>query len=155
MKCKTSSECCAPEKQFLEALRQFHELRTRFQSILDLTRNTDGPVQTADAVEEQLIEALRQLGRESMNPWAAQAEQRVSTELQPQDATGRSRKKNTAVVACLWVGERAGPGLAQPAQELSAPCAWALDLQTVSTVLKGVQETVETVLASVAAATPR
>ncbi len=93
MKHKTSSEFSATEQQFLEALRQHPELRARFQSILDLTRNADGPVQTADAVEEQLIEALRQLGHESMNQWAAQAEQRVSTELQQQDATVRSRKK--------------------------------------------------------------
>ena len=93
MKCKTSSEISASETQFLEALRQHPELRARFESILDLTRNADGPVQTADAVEGQLIEALRQLGHESMNQWVAQAEQRVSTALQQQDATVRSRKK--------------------------------------------------------------
>jgi hypothetical protein len=93
MKCKTSSEFSATETQFLEALRQYPELRMRFQSILELTRNADGPVQTADAVEAQLIEALRQLGHASMNQWAARAEQRVGTELQQQDATVRSRKK--------------------------------------------------------------
>ena len=93
MKHKTSREFSATEKQFLEALRQHPELQTRFQIILDLTRHADGPVQTADAVEAQLIETLRQLGHETMNQWAAQAEQRVSTELQQQDATVRSRKK--------------------------------------------------------------
>jgi len=93
MKYKTSSEFSATEKQFLEALRQHPELLRRFQIILDLTRHLDGPVQTANAVEGQLIEALGQLGHESMNQWAAQAEQRVSTELQQQDATVRSRKK--------------------------------------------------------------
>jgi len=93
MKHKTSSEFTATERQFLEALRQHPELRVRFQSILDLTCNAEGPVQTADAVEGHLIEALRQLGHASMNQWAAQAEQRVSTELQQQDATVRSRKK--------------------------------------------------------------
>ena len=93
MKHQTTSEFSATEKQFLEALRQHPELRARFQSILNLTRNADGPVQTAEAVEGQLIEALRQLGHESMNQWAAQAEQRVSTELQQQDATVRRRKK--------------------------------------------------------------
>jgi hypothetical protein len=93
MKHKTSSEFSATEKQFLEALRQHPELLRRFQIILALTRNGEGPVQRADAVEEQLMEALRQLGHESMNQWAAQAEQRVSTELQQQDATVRSRKK--------------------------------------------------------------
>jgi hypothetical protein len=93
MKHQTTSEFSATEKQFLEALRQQPELRARFQTILDLTRNADGPVQTAEAVEGQLIEALRQLGHESMNQWAARAEQRVSTELQQQDATVRRRKK--------------------------------------------------------------
>jgi inosine/xanthosine triphosphate pyrophosphatase family protein len=93
MKYQTSSEFSATEKQFLEALRQHPELRARFQSILDLIRQADGTVQTADAVEGQLIEVLRQLGHASMNQWAAQAEQRVSTELRQQDATVRSRKK--------------------------------------------------------------
>jgi hypothetical protein len=93
MKHKTTSEFSATERQFLEALRQQPELRARFQSILDLTRNADGPLQTAAAVEAQLIEVLRQLGHESMNQWAARAEQRVSTELQQQDATVRRRKK--------------------------------------------------------------
>ena len=95
MKHKTTSEFSATERQFLEALRQQPELRARFQSILDLTRNADGPLQTAAAVEAQLIEVLRQLGHESMNQWAARAEQRVSTELQQQDATVRRRKKKT------------------------------------------------------------
>ena len=81
MKCQTSSEFSATDKQFLQALGQHPELRTRFQSILELTRNADGPVQTADVVEGQLVEALRQLGHASMNQWAAQAEQRVSTPL--------------------------------------------------------------------------
>jgi len=93
MKHKTSSEPSSTEKQFLEALRQHPELRARFQSILELTCNAEGPVKTADAVEAQLIEALRQLGHESMNQWAAQAEQRVSLELRQQDDTVRSRKK--------------------------------------------------------------
>ena len=93
MKHQTSSESSATERQFLEALRQHPELRRRFQIILDLTRNADGPVQTAEAVEEQLIDALRQLGHESMNQWAARAEQRVNVELPQQDATVRRRKK--------------------------------------------------------------
>ena len=81
------------EAQFLERLRQHPELLARFQSILELTRNADGPLQTADAVEERLIQELRQLGHASMNHWATQAEQRVSDELKSSDATVRSRKK--------------------------------------------------------------
>jgi hypothetical protein len=107
-------------------LRQHPELMARFQSILELTRDTDGPLKTADEVEERLILELRQLGNTSMNQWATQAEERVSAELKGQDATVRSRKKNADVGVCLWVGERAGSDLAQPEQELSASLARAI-----------------------------
>jgi hypothetical protein len=40
-----------------------------------------------------LIQELRQLGRTTMNQWATQAEERVSAELQAQDATVRGLKK--------------------------------------------------------------
>jgi phosphoribosyl-dephospho-CoA transferase len=85
--------CNPAEIRFLERLRQRPELRARFESILELTGNAEGPVKTADAVEELLIQELRQLGHTSMNQWATQAEQRVSDELKAQDATVRSRKK--------------------------------------------------------------
>ena len=90
---KGGPECSPAEIRFLERLRQHPELRARFQSILELTGNAEGPVKTADAVEELLIEELRQLGHASMNQWATQAEQRVSAELKVRDATVRSRKK--------------------------------------------------------------
>ena len=88
-------ECKVAEAQFLERLRGHPELRARFESILELTRNADGPVKTADAVEEQLIQELRQLGQTSMNQWATQAEQRG-------DATVRSRKKRTLTWWCVF-----------------------------------------------------
>ena len=47
----------------------------------------------ADAVEERLIQELRQLGLTSMNEWARRAETRVGDDLKGQDATVRSRKK--------------------------------------------------------------
>ena len=83
----------AAEQRFLERLRQHPELRARFESILELAHNTDGPLKTADQVEELLIEKLRQLGNVSMNQWAQQAEARVSDELKAADNTVRSRKK--------------------------------------------------------------
>lgn len=81
------------EQQFIERLRQHPELLARFEIILELTRAADGPLLTADAVEEQRIQELRQLGHLSMNHWASAAEQRVSDELKDSDATVRSRKK--------------------------------------------------------------
>jgi hypothetical protein len=63
------------------------------QSILDLAHATDGPLKTADEIEELLIHELRQLGSTTMNQWAVQAEERVSAELQAQDVTVRGLKK--------------------------------------------------------------
>ena len=59
---EVSLKRAAAEQRFLERLRQPPELRVRFESILVLAPATGGPLQTADQVEELLIEALRQLG---------------------------------------------------------------------------------------------
>ena len=81
------------EIQLIEQLRQQPEMMERLRIILELTRNTDGPLKRADEVEELLIQELRQLGKTSMQAWATQAEERVSRELKGQDPTIRSRKK--------------------------------------------------------------
>ena len=89
----TSPKCAAAEQRFLERLRQHPERRIQFESILELAHDPDGPLQTADQVEELLIERLRQLGHVSINQWAQRAEARVSAELKAADDTLRSRKK--------------------------------------------------------------
>lgn len=86
-------KCNVDEKRFLERLRQHPELRAQFESILELAHHTAGPLQTADQVEELLIEKLRQLGNVSMNQWAQRAAAHVSAELKTADDTVRSRKK--------------------------------------------------------------
>jgi hypothetical protein len=77
----------------MEQLRAHPEMMERLQSILELTRNAEGPLKSADEVEELLIEEMRRLGNVTMNQWATQAEERVSTELKSQDSAVRSRKK--------------------------------------------------------------
>ena len=81
------------ELQLIEQLRQHPEMKERIQSILNITRNTEGPLKTADEVEELLVQEMRQLGNTSMHQWATHAEERVSQELKHQDPTVRSRKK--------------------------------------------------------------
>ena len=81
------------EVQLIEQLREQPEMMLRLQRILELTRNAEGPLKTADEVEELLIQELRRLGNTSMNQWATHAEVRVSDELKGQDPTIRSRKK--------------------------------------------------------------
>jgi hypothetical protein len=113
----------AAEAQLFERLRQHPEMMERVQSILEIAYNTEGPLKSADQVEELLIQEMRRLGNTSMHQWATQAEQRVSRELKARDGTVRSRKKNAEVVLCLWLGERGRLNLAQPNQELLAPSA--------------------------------
>ena len=81
------------EAKLMEGLRQHPEIMERVQSILEIARNDDGPLKTADQVEELLIDEIRKLGHATMNQWATQAEERVSAELQSQDPTVLSRKK--------------------------------------------------------------
>jgi hypothetical protein len=87
------SKFTAQETQIIQQLRQQPQMLARLQSILDLAHAADGPLKTADEVEALLIQELRQLGHTTLQQWATQAEARVSTELQEQDATVRRRKK--------------------------------------------------------------
>lgn len=88
-----SPKLTAQETRLIQQLRQQPEMLARLQGILDLARAAEGPLQTADEIEALLIQELRQLGRTTMHQWATQAEERVSAELQAQDATVRGLKK--------------------------------------------------------------
>jgi phosphoribosyl-dephospho-CoA transferase len=81
------------ESRLIEQLRQRPEMMERVQSILAIAANAEGPLKTADEVEELLIQEMRRLGNTTMNQWAVGAEERVSRELKSQDATVLSRKK--------------------------------------------------------------
>ena len=77
----------------MEQLREHPEIMVRVQSILEIAHHQEGPLKTADQVEERLIEEMRRLGGAMLHHWAKQAEERVSVELQSQDPSVRSRKK--------------------------------------------------------------
>ncbi len=88
-----ASEFTPSETELIKQLREHPEMMIRVQSILAIARNAEGPLKTADEVEALLIEEMRRLGNVTLGQWAIQAEERVSTELQRQDPTVRSRKK--------------------------------------------------------------
>jgi hypothetical protein len=81
------------ELQLVKQLRQHPEMMARFQNILNLASNTDGPLKTADEIEDLLVEEVRRLGHATMSQWAVRAEERVSQELKEQKPEVRSRKK--------------------------------------------------------------
>ena len=91
---KTDAPCLTPsETRLIGQLRQHPEMMVRVQSILEIARNAEDPLKTANEVEELLIEEMRRLGNVTLRQWASQAEERVSIELKRQDPTVRSRKK--------------------------------------------------------------
>ena len=88
-----SKELTQQETRLIEQLRQHPEIMDRVQSILAIARNAEGPLKTADEVEELVIQEMRRLGHVTLSQWAIGAEERVSTELKSLDASVRSRKK--------------------------------------------------------------
>ena len=81
------------ELQFLEQLRKHPRIKAQVQSILSLAASQEGTLQSADQMEELLIEQMRLLGNATMSEWAMEAEKRVSAQLKKEDPTALSRKK--------------------------------------------------------------
>lgn len=93
-KTKAIAPALTPEEtRLMEQLRRHPEIKERVRSILEIAGSGEGPMKTADQVEELLIEEMRRLGNVTMTQWATQAEERVSTDLKRQDPSVRSRKK--------------------------------------------------------------
>ena len=113
----SSPKLTAQETRLLQQLRPQPEMSARVQGILDLAHAAAGPLPTADEIEALWIQEWRQLGRTTMNQWAAQAAGRVSTELPAQDATVRGLKKKTRTGWCVFgvvtVSDRIGRSQSQ------------------------------------------
>ena len=90
---KKHSQFSTQEQQLVERLRRHPELMERFQGILEIGADADGPIKTADQVEELLVEELRRLGNTTMGSWAARVEERLSQQLQQGEVSARARKK--------------------------------------------------------------
>ncbi len=87
------SELSTDELQLINRLREHPELMERFQSILEITANTDAPMKQADEVEALLIEEMRRLGNASMESWASRAESTLGEQLKQKDPSAVVRKK--------------------------------------------------------------
>jgi hypothetical protein len=90
---KKNSQLTAQELELIEQLRQRPELMERFQIILQISANADGPVKSADEIEGLLIQEMRQLGNATMGSWAASAEKRLAQQLKQKDDSAHARKK--------------------------------------------------------------
>ena len=90
---KVSRELSQEEVHLIEQLREQPRMMERMQRILAIANSTEGPLKTADEIEELLIEEMRRLGNTTMTEWATQAEQRVGQELKAQEPAALKRKK--------------------------------------------------------------
>lgn len=81
------------EAELIKELREHPDLLERFQAILKISSNAEGPMQSADEVESLLIEEVRKLGNTTMGSWAARAEQRLASQFKAEHPSARARKK--------------------------------------------------------------
>ena len=84
-----------PQRRLLSGVREHPQLMERFLSILALAREpgADGKIRSADEVEALLVQEVRQLGRESLQGWAREAEAQIAAQAQAEDPTLREREK--------------------------------------------------------------
>lgn len=90
---RSPRELSEQEIHLIERLRQQPRMMERIHRILEIANSTEGPLQTADEIEELLIEEMRRLGNTTMTEWATQAEARVGQELKTQEPAVLKRKK--------------------------------------------------------------
>jgi hypothetical protein len=83
------------EIDLIDQLRRKPLIMARLQEILAVANASDGPLKTADQVEEMLIQEMRQLGNATMTEWANQAQERVGLELQDKHPAVLKRKKKS------------------------------------------------------------
>jgi len=85
----------ALERTLEERLRDYPELRARFEAMLAIVENADGDIVKADEAEEQVIQELRQLGRSALQGWAERKQRRVQRESEGRTGVARKVKKTS------------------------------------------------------------
>jgi hypothetical protein len=73
------------------------QLQARVEAVLAIVEDTAGELTRADAAEQRVIEALRQMGNEALHAWAVAQEQRqVEAVRTPAAALTGHGQKNSA-----------------------------------------------------------
>lgn len=96
MKEKAGGGVCG-ERTLEERLREYPELRVRFEEMLAIVENADGDIVKADEAEERVIQELRQLGQSALQGWAERKQRRVQRESEGRSGVTRKLKKTLLV----------------------------------------------------------
>jgi hypothetical protein len=90
---KNEQENLEREQRLIEGLRKRPELLERLLSIVGMSEADGDKLQSADEVEERLVEEIRRLGQEVMGQWAQSAEARVTEDFRQKNPQAGVRKK--------------------------------------------------------------
>ena len=87
----------ARELTLEERLREYPELRVRFEEMLAIVENAAGDIVKADEAEQRVIEELRALGQSALQGWAERKQRRVQKQSEQQAGVTRKVKKTLLV----------------------------------------------------------
>ena len=82
-------------EKLMEQLEERPELLAPVEAIVSLAANASaaGPLRRADEVEARVIEATRQLGRQTLAHWAQEAQEQAVADCRAEHPTARIKKK--------------------------------------------------------------
>lgn len=83
------------EGRLEERLREYPELRARFEAMLGIVENADGDIVKADEAEERVMQELRQLGRSAVQGWAERKQRRLQGEYEGRPGVTHKEKKTS------------------------------------------------------------
>ena len=83
------------ERTLEERLREYPELRVRFEALLAIVENAVGDMVKADEAEERVIQELRPLGRSAVQGWAERKQRRLQREHEGRAGVSRKEKKTS------------------------------------------------------------
>ena len=110
------------DKEFLEQLEQHPELKNRFKEILSISSNSGKELITlADEAEMQVIEQMRQLGKETLQNWANKEIMRIALNVKRQVPGAKKHVKKTLVAHHLRRNNSFGAELLPPARRYITP----------------------------------
>ena len=84
------------DEAFLAFIKAYPGVRGRLGSIVSAMANSEGHLKEADAIEERLVEEMRQLGRAAMQGWAENQVALTERDIRQQPQMHRQGKKNSA-----------------------------------------------------------
>ena len=87
----------AGELTLEERLREYPELRVRFEEMLAIVENAAGDIVKADEAEQRVIEELRALGQSALQGWAERKQRLVQKQSEQQVGVTRKVKKTLLV----------------------------------------------------------